>query len=109
MEGTTLVIVALLIVLVSVWLSFSKSSLKGLPGPWTNGLPIVGSLPIMRDKPFVKLTELSKQFGPVYSLRLGSIDVVILTDFETMKEAFAKDAFMGRPPDLPFELGRETI
>ncbi|GBN90594.1 hypothetical protein AVEN_200152-1, partial [Araneus ventricosus] len=109
MEGTTLVIVALLIVLVSVWLSFSKSSLKGLPGPWTNGLPIIGSLPIMRSKPFVKLTELSKQFGPVYSLRLGSIDVVIITDFETMKEAFAKDAFMGRPPDLPFELGRETI
>ncbi|GBM52072.1 hypothetical protein AVEN_131092-1 [Araneus ventricosus] len=26
-----------------------------------------------------------------------------------MKEAFAKDAFMGRSPDLPLELGRETI
>ncbi|GBN82274.1 hypothetical protein AVEN_55473-1, partial [Araneus ventricosus] len=42
-------------------------------------------------------------------LRLGSIDVVIITDFETMKEAFAKDAFMGRPRDLPFELNRVTI
>ncbi|GBM40316.1 hypothetical protein AVEN_23881-1 [Araneus ventricosus] len=42
-------------------------------------------------------------------LRLGSIDVVVITDFETTKEVFAKDAFMGRPPDSPFELGRETI
>ncbi|GBN17448.1 hypothetical protein AVEN_106247-1, partial [Araneus ventricosus] len=66
MEGTTLIIAALLIVLFSFWLSFSKSSVKGLPGPWTNGLPIVGSLPIMSSKPFVKLTELSKKFGPVY-------------------------------------------
>ncbi|GBN33163.1 hypothetical protein AVEN_174606-1, partial [Araneus ventricosus] len=66
MEGTTLIIVALLIVLVSAWLSFSKGSVKGLPGPWTNGLPIIGSLPIMSSKPFVNLTELSKKLGPVY-------------------------------------------
>ncbi|GBN54844.1 hypothetical protein AVEN_160765-1, partial [Araneus ventricosus] len=26
-----------------------------------------------------------------------------------MKEAFWKDDFMGRPPDLPFELSKETI
>ncbi|CAL1262442.1 unnamed protein product [Larinioides sclopetarius] len=109
MEETTLLIVALLIILVSIWLSFSKSSVKGLPGPWTNGLPIIGSLPIMSSKPFVKLTELSKKYGPVYRLRLGSIDVVIITDFETMKEAFAKDAFMGRNPNLNFEFNRETI
>ncbi|CAL1262445.1 unnamed protein product [Larinioides sclopetarius] len=109
MEGTTLIIVAILIVLISVWLFFSKSSLEGLPGPWTNGLPIIGSLPIMSSKPFEKLTKLSEKLGPVYRLRLGSIDVVIITDFATMKEAFARDAFMGRPPDLPFELSRETI
>ncbi|CAL1262443.1 unnamed protein product [Larinioides sclopetarius] len=109
MEETTLLIVAIFIILVSIWLSFSKSTVKGLPGPWTNGLPIIGSLPILSNKPFVKLTELSKKYGPVYRLRLGSIDVVIITDFETMKEAFAKDAFMGRPPYLPFELNRETI
>ncbi|GBM40341.1 Cytochrome P450 18a1 [Araneus ventricosus] len=109
MEGTTLIIVALLIVLVSLWLSFSKSSLKGLPGPWTNWLPIIGSFFIMTSKPFVKLTELSKKLGPVYRLRLGSIDVVVITDFEMMKEAFAKDAFMGRSPDSLLELGRETI
>ncbi|GBM40318.1 Transposable element Tcb1 transposase [Araneus ventricosus] len=53
MEGTTLIIVALLIVLVSLWLSFSKSSLKGLPGPWTNGLPIIGRT----------LLELGEQFN----------------------------------------------
>ncbi|GIZ05395.1 cytochrome P450 2J2, partial [Caerostris extrusa] len=42
-------------------------------------------------------------------LRLGSIDIVVLTEYETIKEAFSKDAFMGRPPDLPFELSKETL
>ncbi|GBN90300.1 hypothetical protein AVEN_181343-1 [Araneus ventricosus] len=82
MEGTTLVIVALLIVLVSIWLSFSKTSLKGLSGPWTNGLPIMGSLRVMRSKPFEKLTELSKKYGPVY--RSSSIS---RTDFSFQRYA----------------------
>ncbi|GFT82457.1 cytochrome P450 2G1 [Nephila pilipes] len=42
-------------------------------------------------------------------VRLGSINIVVITDYELIKEAFSKDSFMGRPPDLPFELSEENI
>ncbi|GFY75839.1 cytochrome P450 18a1 [Trichonephila inaurata madagascariensis] len=80
---------------------------KQLPGPI--GLPIVGYIPFMTRKPYIKLTELSKTYGPIYKVQLGSINMLIITDYELMKEAFSKDAFMGRPPDLPFELSDVTI
>ncbi|GFQ94516.1 hypothetical protein TNCT_351831, partial [Trichonephila clavata] len=107
MDVNTLIIIALFILLVSIWLTSGKSSKKQLPGPI--GLPIVGYIPFMTKKPYVKLTELSKTYGPLYKVRLGSIDIIVITDFEIMKEAFSKDVFMGRPPDLPFELSHETI
>ncbi|GFW18966.1 uncharacterized protein TNCV_164821 [Trichonephila clavipes] len=44
----------------------------------------------------------------MYRVRLGSVNVVIITDYELMKEAFAKDAFMGRPPNFPIELSEDT-
>ncbi|GFT21011.1 cytochrome P450 2A9 [Nephila pilipes] len=107
MDVTTLIIVALAIVLLSIWLTSGKRSKKELPGP--TGLPIVGYIPFMTKKPYVKLTELSKTYGPVYKVRLGAIDIVVITDYDLIKEAFARDSFMGRPPDLPFELSEETI
>ncbi|GIY18588.1 cytochrome P450 18a1 [Caerostris darwini] len=107
MDEATLITIALLVVLVSLWLALSKGSKKQPPGP--TGLPIVGYLPFMTMKPFKKLTKLSETYGPIYSVRLGSMKILIITDYELMKEAFAKDAFMGRPPDLPFELSQDTI
>ncbi|GIY18586.1 cytochrome P450 18a1 [Caerostris darwini] len=107
MDEATLISIALLVVVVSLWLALSKSSKKQPPGP--TGLPIVGYLPFMTMKPFKKLTELSETYGPVYSVRLGSMNILIITDYELMKEAFAKDAFMGRPPNLPFQLSEVTM
>ncbi|GFT31887.1 cytochrome P450 2J6 [Nephila pilipes] len=107
MDVTTLIIIALLVVLVSLWMTSGRNEKKRLPGPI--GLPIVGYIPFMTNKPYVKLTELSKVYGPVYSLRLGSVNIVIITDYELMKEAFVKDSFMGRPPETPIEFSEETL
>ncbi|GFT91336.1 cytochrome P450 18a1, partial [Nephila pilipes] len=107
MDAITFIITAVLIVLVLKWLLLDKNVKKCLPGPI--GLPIVGYIPFMSKKPHIKFTELSKTYGPLYSVRLGSVDIVVITDYEIMKEAFSKDSFMGRPPDLPFELSEETI
>ncbi|GBO23700.1 Cytochrome P450 18a1 [Araneus ventricosus] len=107
MEAITAIILCILTFLLSIWLISNKNHKKYPPGP--SGLPIVGYYPFLTEKPYVKLTELSKIYGPVYSVRLGSRNVIIITDFEIMKEAFWKDDFMGRPPDLPFELSKETI
>ncbi|XP_054724535.1 cytochrome P450 18a1-like [Uloborus diversus] len=106
MELTTLVLVSAFVVLVSLWYASRKKDRNPLPGPI--GLPIVGYLPFMTTKPYIKFTKLVKRYGPIYSVRLGSRNVVILADFNVTKEAFASDAFMGRPPDLPFDLSETT-
>lgn len=67
------------------------------PGPW--GLPIVGYLPfIKRDHPHLTLTKLSKQYGPIYGINMGSVYTVVLSDHKLVREAFAKDVFSGRAP-----------
>ncbi|XP_054724323.1 cytochrome P450 2U1-like [Uloborus diversus] len=106
MDSLSLVLISLVVLLVSLWLGTRKRNQRTLPGP--AGLPFVGFLPFMTRKPYVKLTELSKKYGPIYRIRLGGTSVVIITDYKLTKEAFASDAFIGRPPDLPFELSETT-
>lgn len=66
-------------------------------GPW--GLPILGYLPFLNAKqPHQTLTNLSKIFGTIYSIQLGSIFTVVLSDHTLIREAFSKDCFSGRAP-----------
>ncbi|GFT91332.1 cytochrome P450 2C28 [Nephila pilipes] len=84
-----------------------KSPRQSFIGPI--GLPNLGYNPFMTEKPYIKITELSQTYGSIYSIPQGSIDVVVITDNDITKEAFSKNSFMGRPPDLPFEFSKEII
>ncbi|KAF9802309.1 hypothetical protein SFRURICE_008991 [Spodoptera frugiperda] len=67
------------------------------PGPW--GLPIVGYLPFLdRHQPHLTLTKLSKQYGPIYGIGMGSVYSVVLSDHKLIRDAFAKENFSGRAP-----------
>lgn len=67
------------------------------PGPW--GLPVVGYLPFINgDHPHLTLTNLSKQYGAIYGINMGSVYTVVLSDHKLVREAFAKDVFSGRAP-----------
>ncbi|CAH2237600.1 cytochrome P450 306a1 [Pararge aegeria] len=83
---------------VGFWIFKKINQWKELPpGPW--GLPIVGYLPYLdRHHPHLTLTELSKQYGSIYSIRMGSIYTVVLSDHRLIREAFSKDVFSGRAP-----------
>ncbi|KFM70322.1 Cytochrome P450 18a1, partial [Stegodyphus mimosarum] len=107
MEAMTLICIIVLTALVSLFFSRKERKRNHLPGP--TGLPLIGYLPFMTEKPYVKLQELAKIYGPVYRVQIGSHSVVVLCDFQSIKEAFASDAFMGRPHENPFELSEETI
>lgn len=65
------------------------------PGP--NGLPIVGYLPYLRGNLHEELTALSQKHGPVFSIRLGSELMVVLSDHRVIREAFRREEFAWRP------------
>ncbi|KFM67323.1 Cytochrome P450 2J2, partial [Stegodyphus mimosarum] len=72
------------------------------PGPI--GLPVVGYLPFLTKNAHLKLTDLGKKYGEVFSLQLGSKPVVVLNSANVIREAFSKSEFLGRPPNSAFTL-----
>ncbi|KAL8173118.1 UNVERIFIED_CONTAM: hypothetical protein K2H54_040264, partial [Gekko kuhli] len=63
-------------------------------------LPLIGNLHLMDVKrPYKTMLKLSKQYGPVFSIRMGGQKMVVLTGYKTVKEALVNqaDAFMDRP------------
>uniref|UniRef100_A0AC11CTJ9 Uncharacterized protein n=1 Tax=Ovis aries TaxID=9940 RepID=A0AC11CTJ9_SHEEP len=99
LEITTLALVICVtcLVFLFVW----KKSHKGLgklpPGPAP--LPIIGNLMQLNLKDIpASLSKLAKQYGPVYTLYLGSQTTVVLHGYEAAKEALIDqgDEFLGR-------------
>ncbi|KAI4461069.1 cytochrome p450 [Holotrichia oblita] len=67
------------------------------PGPW--GLPIVGYLPWLDPQaPHLTLTKLSRKYGPIYGMYLGSVYTVVLSDHKLIRTVLAKDSTTGRAP-----------
>ncbi|XP_056419963.1 cytochrome P450 2K6-like isoform X2 [Hyla sarda] len=68
------------------------------PGP--KPLPIIGNMHILNLKrPHKTFLELSKEYGPVFSVQIGSQKMVLLCGYETVKDALVNYAeeFSERP------------
>ncbi|XP_075717052.1 cytochrome P450 2K1-like [Rhinoderma darwinii] len=68
------------------------------PGP--RPLPIIGNLHMLDlKKPYKTFHQLSKTYGPVYTIKLGEETVVVLCGYEAVKDALVNhaDEFSGRP------------
>lgn len=69
------------------------------PGPLANHIPFVGSLPLLTSKNPEKLfAAFAQKYGKIYSLQMGSIFTVVLSDVALIREAFRRDEFSGRAP-----------
>ncbi|XP_037505107.1 cytochrome P450 2W1 [Rhipicephalus sanguineus] len=71
-------------------------SRKTPPGPpsW----PLLGRLNFSSYRfPLKESVEWSKKYGPVVCLKQGSVDIVILSDYEQIKEIFSKPELLDRP------------
>ena len=78
-----------------LWLLQKRSSLP--PGPL--GVPLLGYLPWLDPvQPYKSLTRLVSQYGPVFSVRMGSVPCVVLADNSVIREVFTRDEVSGRPP-----------
>ncbi|XP_002970250.2 flavonoid 3'-monooxygenase [Selaginella moellendorffii] len=67
------------------WLS--SKSLNLPPGP--RGLPLIGHFHLLGRLPHISLQQLSKKFGPLLHLRLGSVPLVVVSS-PAMAKAFLK-------------------
>lgn len=73
-----------------------NSSLKTPPGPpsW----PLLGKLSLSSyTLPLKDSVEWSKKYGPVVSLKQGSVDIVILSDNQQIKETLSRPELQDRP------------
>ncbi|XP_031959838.1 cytochrome P450 2K1-like [Corvus moneduloides] len=74
------------------------------PGP--RPLPIIGNILLFDLKrPYRTYLQLSKKYGPVFSVQMGHRKIVVISGYETVKEALVNqaDAFAERPKVPIFE------
>lgn len=96
----SLVLVFTIVFLVSVLLTRKR---RNLP-PGYNGLPVVGSISLLRKlrqgkKPHLVFYEESKRLGNVYRWYMGDQLAVVLSGYDVVHEALVKkaDIFSDRP------------
>lgn len=93
---TLLVFVCVLLVVRYIqYLSFIRTL---PPGPW--GLPIFGYLHMIKryNLPLhLQFSELAKKYGSIFSVKLGNQLVVVLSDYNLIRDTFDKKEFTGRP------------
>uniref|UniRef100_A0A8C9UFS9 Cytochrome P450 1A n=1 Tax=Serinus canaria TaxID=9135 RepID=A0A8C9UFS9_SERCA len=76
------------------------AGLRRPPGP--RGIPVLGNVLELRRDTHLALTRLSRRYGDVMEVRIGTRPVLVLSGLDTIRQALVKqgDDFMGRP-DLP--------
>ncbi|XP_077535802.1 farnesoate epoxidase-like [Haemaphysalis longicornis] len=92
---------SLLAVFVTAWRRHFKSSnsasCKAPPGPsfpWT----FMGSLGLSTIRfHYRQATEWAKQYGSIIGIKVGSVNVVILSDFEQIRDFFSRPELQYRP------------
>ena len=78
-----------------LWLRAQQQQLP--PGPM--GVPLLGYLPwIDSEAPYETFARLSGRYGRIYSLKLGGMLAVFVSDPQLVRQAFSRHVFSGRAP-----------
>ncbi|XP_070561957.1 cytochrome P450 2U1-like [Ptychodera flava] len=89
-EFLRVVFVLIVILATTLWYLHYRRNLP--PGPL--GLPLIGCLFRLGERPHKKFKEWAKVYGDVFSVRIGTELVVILNSNRAIKEAFIKKSSM---------------
>ncbi|NXY55900.1 CP1A5 protein, partial [Callaeas wilsoni] len=107
-SATEVLLVAAVFCLVFLLLQWLQQPVpEGLqrpPGP--RGYPILGNVLELRKDTHLALSRLSRRYGDVMEVRIGTRPVLVLSGLETIKQALVKQGedFMGRPDLHSFRL-----
>lgn len=78
--------------------------LKEAPGP--TPLPVIGNLHLLgkHESPFQSFTDLAKDYGDIFSLKLGTAKCLVVNNLELIREVLNQNGkfFGGRPDFLRF-------
>ncbi|XP_015673312.2 cytochrome P450 2W1 [Protobothrops mucrosquamatus] len=99
LHPTTIFCLILLLLLTKLLLSNLGGSSRRMP-PGPTPLPIIGNLHLINIKrQDVSFMELSKKYGPVFTLHFGRQKFVVLVGYEAVKEALLSkgNEFIDRP------------
>ncbi|KAM4042288.1 cytochrome P450 2C14-like [Anomaloglossus baeobatrachus] len=96
---TVLLSIIVILFLANAFKNQKQGNSKNFP-PGPKPLPIIGNvLSIDMSKPYKTFMELSKTYGPIFSVQIGMTKTVVLCGYETVKDALINqgDAFADRP------------
>ncbi|XP_072029315.1 cytochrome P450 2U1-like [Amphiura filiformis] len=91
------------------WLLHDRKPRKLPPGP--KGWPVLGYIPNMAllamsgQLPHEALANLGRKYGNVFSMNLCGQLVIVLNDYDSIKEAFSNEDLLDRPKSELFEKG----
>ncbi|PIK57532.1 putative steroid 17-alpha-hydroxylase/17,20 lyase [Apostichopus japonicus] len=110
-NSTSLTLVTITTVLAGMWIWSQQKPTKNFP-PGPKGWPLIGNiLELARnEKPaFVVFTEYAKEYGDIFSIRVGQRWAVVLNGAATIKEALLKKGveFANRPTSVTIDLFTE--
>ncbi len=76
--------------------------LSQFPGPW--GLPVVGHLPFLGLNIHETLHRMSKTYGNVFTIRMGSRPTLVISGYDTVRQVLELQSgdFAGRPDFYSF-------
>ncbi|PKU78995.1 cytochrome P450 71D8-like [Dendrobium catenatum] len=81
------ILCTLLLILLIKKLTLHKTSSNFPPGPWK--VPIIGNLhQLLGEHPHRRLQNLAKTYGPLFHLKLGEINLIVITSSEFVRDIF---------------------
>lgn len=92
-------IITICTVYLFMWVTRTKipEGLRVLPGP--KPYPLIGNVLELGSNPHLSLTTMSKTYGPVFQVQIGTRPVAVLSNSEVVRQALIKqgEEFAGRP------------
>ncbi|XP_014674274.1 PREDICTED: cytochrome P450 18a1-like [Priapulus caudatus] len=105
----SLLLLLFLIFLAAVWLLDQRRVSHGnLPPSVGFRFPVVGHLPYLSRDAHIDFARWGEKYGKLLHLWMGEKLVVVVNDYELIKEAFKREEFSGRPDMFLFNVTSEN-